>query len=167
MLRPLFHISVVAINSFVLCYDQLYIDLPMPNKAMEKLPLRSRSMFLTIWCLILQTVYHFIAFLNDIAGSNAPSSKRPPIIRRIKDVLFTLSFCVAIYVSFAFWSIYAIDKELIFPDHISKLYHPTPAYVPGYVGLTQKSQYYPLKPNRPDAPTPAGLPNANKPHTTR
>ncbi|XP_046961507.1 androgen-induced gene 1 protein-like [Vanessa cardui] len=125
MLRVLFHLTVVTINSFVLWYDQTYIVLPLPVKEMETLPLKSRSMFLTIWCLILQTVYHFIALLNDIFGSSAKSPKKPPIIRQIKDTLFSLAFATAIYVSIAFWSIYAIDKELIFPEHIEKLYHPS------------------------------------------
>ncbi|CAH2105006.1 unnamed protein product [Euphydryas editha] len=125
MLRPLFHLTVVAINSFVLWYDQTYIKLPMPAKGMENLPLKSRSMFLTFWCLMLQTVYHFVALLNDLFGTNTRMPKKAPIIRRIKDTLFTLAFVAAIYVSLAFWSIYFIDKELIFPDHIEKLYHPS------------------------------------------
>lgn len=79
-----------------------------------------------IYCLqILQTIYHSIALLNDLVGTNAPTPKRPPIIRRIKDILFTLAFCIAIYVSLTFWSIYFVDKDLIFPERIAKLYHPS------------------------------------------
>lgn len=62
-------------------------------------------------------------------GTNAPAPKRPPIIRRIRDNLFTIAFCVAMYVSIAFWSIYSIDKELIFPERIAKLYHPSVNHV--------------------------------------
>ncbi|XP_034841110.1 androgen-dependent TFPI-regulating protein-like [Maniola hyperantus] len=124
MLRPLFHLSVAAINTLVMWYDQTYITFPFTVKAMEGYPLKSRSMFLTIWCLILQTVYHFVAFLNDVVGTNVQSPKKTPIIRQIKDTLFSIAFPTAIYVSLAFWSIYAIDKELIFPERIEKLYHP-------------------------------------------
>lgn len=74
---------------------------------------------------ILQTIYHFIALLNDLFGTNSRTPKNPPIIRRIKDTLYTLAFVAAIYVSLTFWCIYYVDKELIFPEHIEKLYHPS------------------------------------------
>ncbi|OWR47622.1 hypothetical protein KGM_211837 [Danaus plexippus plexippus] len=51
MLKTLFHLSVFVINASFLCYDQMYLELPMPHKSMENLPFKSRSMFLTIWCL--------------------------------------------------------------------------------------------------------------------
>ncbi|XP_039764781.1 androgen-induced gene 1 protein-like [Pararge aegeria] len=124
MSRALFHLSVVTINTFVMWYDQTYITFPFPVKEMEGFPLKSRSMFLTIWCLILQTVYHFVAFLNDVFGTDARSPKKRPAIRQIKDTLFALVFPTAIYVSVAFWGIYFTDKELIFPERIEKLYHP-------------------------------------------
>ncbi|XP_023942362.1 androgen-induced gene 1 protein [Bicyclus anynana] len=124
MSRALLHLSVASLNTFVMWYDQTYITFPFAVKEMEGFPLKSRSMFLTIWCLILQTVYHFVAFLNDVFGTNAQSPKKTPVIRQIKDTIFSLAFPTAIYVSIAFWSIYAIDKELIFPERISKLYHP-------------------------------------------
>lgn len=56
-----------------------------------------------------------MALLNDIIGTNDTQPKRVPLIRTIKDTLFTLAFPVALYVSIAFWTIYAIDRELIFP----------------------------------------------------
>ncbi|XP_072936535.1 androgen-induced gene 1 protein-like [Epargyreus clarus] len=122
MFRPVFHLCAATINAYTILYDQLYIVLPLPAKELEDLPLQSRSMFLTMWCLIMQTIFYCIAFMNDIFGSEAKSSKRAPIIRKIKDTLFSLAFPVAIYVSLAFWSIYAVDKQLIFPDHIERLY---------------------------------------------
>lgn len=70
-----------------------------------------------------------MAFLNDVFGTNAQSPKKPPAIRRIKDTLFSLAFPTAIYVSLAFWGIYSIDKELIFPERIEKLYHPAMNHV--------------------------------------
>ncbi|XP_061379214.1 androgen-induced gene 1 protein-like [Danaus plexippus] len=124
MLKTLFHLSVFVINASFLCYDQMYLELPMPHKSMENLPFKSRSMFLTIWCLVLQTIYHLVSFLNDIAGSNARAPKKPPVIRKIKDTLFSVAFTAAIYVSLAFWGIYAVDRDLIFPDSIAKIYTP-------------------------------------------
>lgn len=71
---------------------------------------------------ILQIAYHTVAFLNDVFGTNAASPKKKPTIRLIKDVLFSVAFPIAMYVSGAFWGIYAVDKDLIFPEHIAKLY---------------------------------------------
>ncbi|CAK1603519.1 unnamed protein product [Parnassius mnemosyne] len=122
MLLPIFHLSAAAIDSYVMWYDQNYVELPVHNELLKDFPLKSRSLFLTIWCLIMQIAYHTIAFLNDIIGSNDPSPKKKPLIRLIKDTLFSLAFPIAIYVSVAFWSIYAVDKDLIFPDVIEKLY---------------------------------------------
>ncbi|XP_014362688.2 androgen-dependent TFPI-regulating protein [Papilio machaon] len=122
MLLPIFHFSAMAVDAYAFWYDQTYVDLPFDNPLVKKLPLKSRSMFLTMWCLILQITYHMIAFLNDVFGTNAASPKKKSTIRLIKDVLFSVAFPVAMYVSGTFWGIYAIDKDLIYPDYIAKLY---------------------------------------------
>ncbi|KPJ11834.1 Uncharacterized protein C6orf105 [Papilio machaon] len=122
MLLPIFHFSAMAVDAYAFWYDQTYVDLPFSNPLVKELPLKSRSMFLTMWCLILQITYHMIAFLNDVFGTNAASPKKKPTIRLIKDVLFSIAFPVAMYVSGTFWGIYAIDKDLIYPDYIAKLY---------------------------------------------
>lgn len=69
----------------------------------------------------LQTLYFAVALLNDIIGTNERSPKKAPFIRKIKDALFSLAFPVALYVSGAFWTIYAIDKDLIFPEVVAKV----------------------------------------------
>ncbi|XP_068621694.1 androgen-dependent TFPI-regulating protein-like [Battus philenor] len=122
MFLPMFHLFAAAINTYVFWYDQTYVEFPFENPLIKELPLKSRSMFLTIWCLIIQIIYHTVALLNDFFGSNAVSPKKKPLIRLIKDTLFSTAFPIAIYVSAAFWGIYAVDKNLIFPDHIEKLY---------------------------------------------
>ncbi|KPI98546.1 Androgen-induced gene 1 protein [Papilio xuthus] len=94
----------MAVDMYVLWYDQTYVELPFNNP------------------LILQITYHMVAFLNDVFGTNAAAPKKKPIIRLIKDVLFSVAFPVAVYVSSAFWGIYAIDKDLIYPEYIAKLY---------------------------------------------
>ncbi|XP_026757320.1 androgen-induced gene 1 protein-like [Galleria mellonella] len=122
MLLPVFHLSVVALNVYAFTYDQLYLDIPFPSTIFSEMPFKARYVFLTIWCFILQTIYFCISFLNDIAGTNESSPKRTPFIRTIKDVLFSVAFPIALYVSVAFWSIYFIDKPLIFPDYIEAIF---------------------------------------------
>lgn len=66
---------------------------------------------------ILQAVYYTLALVNDLVGTNevAPTGQLP-VIRRIKDYLFSaLAFPVAMNVGVTFWSLMAIDRELVFP----------------------------------------------------
>ncbi|KAI5639624.1 FAR-17a/AIG1-like protein domain-containing protein [Phthorimaea operculella] len=73
-----------------------------------------------MWGLTLQTFYFAVAFLNDILGTNERVPKKTSLLRNFKDALFSLAFPIALYVFLAFWSIYFIDRDLIFPDALAK-----------------------------------------------
>jgi hypothetical protein len=73
---------------------------------------------------ILQTTYFTVSVLNDYVGTNVYHPKHGSTLRTIKDKLFILAFPVAFYVSCAFWGIYAIDRELIFPEKVEKEFPP-------------------------------------------
>ncbi|XP_049872073.1 androgen-dependent TFPI-regulating protein-like [Pectinophora gossypiella] len=121
MLLPVFHLTVVIINSFTIWYDQNYVKFPFKEQiSKHNLPFNNRILFLTMWGLTLQTVYFAVALLNDILGSNARSPKKTSFLRLFKDALFSLAFPLALYVFLAFWGIYFIDKDLIFPDELAK-----------------------------------------------
>ncbi|XP_063838989.1 androgen-dependent TFPI-regulating protein-like [Ostrinia nubilalis] len=122
MLLALFHAAVVGIDAFSLWYDQMYLDFPLPANKYGEMPFKGRLMFLTIWGLIMQTVYFSITLLNDLFGSNEKSPRKTPFIRRIKDIAFAMAFTIAVYVSTSFWGIYYYDKELIFPDRLEKVF---------------------------------------------
>ncbi|KAL4710015.1 hypothetical protein ACJJTC_015993 [Scirpophaga incertulas] len=122
MLLPLFHVSVLSLYAYSLWYDQQYLDLPFPAKGYEEMPFKARLMFLTMWCLILQSVYFFLSLMNDFFGSNEPFPRKRPIIRLVKDTVFSLAFALAVYVGSSFWSIYHFDKELIFPEKIERIF---------------------------------------------
>ncbi|XP_026757321.2 androgen-dependent TFPI-regulating protein-like [Galleria mellonella] len=122
MWLPVFHLSVIALNVYACTYDQLYLDIPFPSKVFDDMPFKARYMFLTIWCFMLQTLYFCVSFLNDIIGTNEVAPKRTPLIRNIKDILFSVAFPIALYVSVAFWGIYAIDKPLVFPEMLEKIF---------------------------------------------
>lgn len=64
----------------------------------------------------LLTLYFFIAFLNDLIGTNQVSSKEMPFIRKFKDALFvSVTFPLSMFAGSIFWIIYAVNRELIFP----------------------------------------------------
>ncbi|KAM3962781.1 androgen-dependent TFPI-regulating protein-like [Aphomia sociella] len=122
MLLPVFHLSVVVLNTVAFTYDQLYVDIPFPSKLIEEMPFKSRQIFLTMWCFTVQTIYFAVAFLNDLIGTNEPTPKRKHLIRTIKDIMFSLAFPIALFVSIAFWGLYIVAKPLVFPEVIEKIF---------------------------------------------
>ncbi|XP_047987464.1 androgen-induced gene 1 protein-like [Leguminivora glycinivorella] len=129
MLLRIFHVSAASLFWYTAWYDQNFINVPFPNKEYAQYALKGRVTFLTFWCLVLQTIYFTLSVLNDYIGTNADQSKHASLLRTIKDTLFVLAFPVALYVTSAFWGIYAVDKDLIFPDWLAKL-------VPSWVNHT-------------------------------
>lgn len=133
-------VVVFYVSSF--WYDVTYIGCKFDKRLEElNLVLQARWIYLTQWNMVsleswnsgyiqgfsfqfLFTLYFFIAFLNDVIGTNEISSKEQPLIRRLKDSLFSLACPLSLFISTAFWSIYAFDRELIFPRALD-------SFVPG------------------------------------
>lgn len=71
----------------------------------------------------MQTLYFTITALNDAFGTNEANPPSKPIIRRIRDTMFSsLAFPVAMFVGVTFWAIYGIDRELILPSHLDEVF---------------------------------------------
>lgn len=78
---------------------------------------------------ILQAVYFTICLLNDFIGTNEVAPKRMPLIRKLKDyMLAAFAFPVALNVGVTFWTLMAIDRELVFPKALDAVF-------PGYLHL--------------------------------
>lgn len=72
---------------------------------------------------IIQALYYIISLVNDFVGTNELVPKRPPAIRKFKDWLMsTLAFPVALNVGVTFWTLYAIDRELVFPKVLDPVF---------------------------------------------
>ncbi|XP_049856039.1 androgen-induced gene 1 protein-like isoform X2 [Schistocerca gregaria] len=72
--------------------------------------------FVTYWNLVLQTVYFTICVINDLIGTNDSHPKKTPFIRSLRDFIqASLAFPLSTFVCLTFWSLYAIDRELVFP----------------------------------------------------
>lgn len=72
---------------------------------------------------LLQTLYFTVCLINDVVGTNEPTPSQKPLIRRIKDVLFTsLAFPLSMFVGLTFWGIYAVDRELILPKMMDEFF---------------------------------------------
>jgi hypothetical protein len=102
--------------SFILFYDILCTK---DNKELIKLlkidAFGGRFKFLTFLTLCILTFYYIVAFLTDVV----------PLLRSrcqsFVDWLFTtIVFPISLIVGIFFWSIYAIDRNLIYPEFMDK-----------------------------------------------
>ena len=76
--------------------------------------------FLTFWNLNVQLVTFAIALVVDVIGRNDSRGQRTSIAK-VLDLLFNaLALPITAYVSISFWSIYTVDRDLIFPAWIEQ-----------------------------------------------
>ena len=74
---------------------------------------------------MLQFAYFIIAFANDIFGTQARNKENSSRIQSVRDFLFsTIAFPVGSFVTIAFWGIYLVDRNLIFPPALDKWFPP-------------------------------------------
>ena len=72
---------------------------------------------LTNWNLHLQLVYFTIGLCNELFGSQKiPANiKQASKLQNLRDFLFsTLAFPVGSFITISFWTLYTIDRNLIF-----------------------------------------------------
>ncbi|XP_041632042.1 androgen-induced gene 1 protein isoform X3 [Drosophila kikkawai] len=93
------------------------------NRRLVPESLSQKIKFLSYWSLIIQALYYTVSLVNDFVGTNELTPKKPPAVRRFKDWLMaTLAFPVAINVGVTFWTLYAIDRELVFPKVLDPVF---------------------------------------------
>ncbi|XP_052869549.1 androgen-induced gene 1 protein-like isoform X2 [Anopheles cruzii] len=120
------HLIAFGQYCYAIYFDRFFIhipdDLAVP-KMMRPTEYGGRSKFLTYWCLILQAIYFTICLLNDFIGTNEVAPKRMPLIRKVKDyTLAAFAFPVALNVGVTFWTLMAIDRELVFPKALDAVF---------------------------------------------
>ncbi|XP_028041513.1 androgen-dependent TFPI-regulating protein-like [Bombyx mandarina] len=123
MLKILFHLLGAIHFGYGCYYDQVHVNVPSTSAIVT--PYAGKMKYLTHLNAIMQTLYFTLALLNDLFGNNEPTPSEKPLIRRIKDILFSaLAFPLSMFVGITFWGIYAIDRELILPRSLDP-YFPT------------------------------------------
>ena len=80
--------------------------------------------FITYWNLWLQLIYFSVGFCNELFGTKAsPSKLESSRLQKTRDFLFsTLAFPVGLFVTISFWSIYMVDRSLVFPKKLDEFY---------------------------------------------
>ncbi|XP_037927330.1 androgen-induced gene 1 protein isoform X2 [Teleopsis dalmanni] len=122
-LRVLIHVLGTAQFIYGIYFHWFNVNWPQ-LKEEEELKTRWGGKFKYLTFLdILQAIYHFLALVNDMFGTNAVNPEPMPILRKIKDYMFAAwAFPVAHNVSITFWIIYAYDRELIFPAELDAIF---------------------------------------------
>jgi hypothetical protein len=113
----IFRIFIIFIYIFTVWFDIVAVGLNF-NRTLTPLSpfLNGRIFFITHWAVVTQIIYNFVALLNDIFGTNENFPKNIPMIRKIKDYIFsTFAFSIAYYVFIIFWSLYFYDKNTLMP----------------------------------------------------
>ncbi|XP_069807747.1 androgen-dependent TFPI-regulating protein-like [Dendropsophus ebraccatus] len=82
-----------------------------------------RWKYLTFLNQILQTAFFGICVLCDLLQLCLSNRNRfCSVLTRLKDCIFaTLAFPLGVFVFTSFWSIYAYDRELVYPKHLDSV----------------------------------------------
>lgn len=76
---------------------------------------------------IIQAFYFTLCLINDFIGTNEVAPRKPSSLRRFKDyILAAFAFPLALNVGITFWSLMAVDRELILPKSFDSFF---PRYV--------------------------------------
>uniref|UniRef100_A0A336LG15 CSON004922 protein n=1 Tax=Culicoides sonorensis TaxID=179676 RepID=A0A336LG15_CULSO len=147
----LFHLIGAVQFWYSVYYDYNFVHIPEELREESRRmsnPFGGKFKYLTFIDAILQAAYYTIALINDFTGSNEVAPKPMPLIRKIKDyVLAAFAWPIACNVAITFWSIYAVDRELIFPrvldsffpdwlNHMCVSFRQYPTRRNGYLGLS-------------------------------
>ncbi|XP_046672629.1 androgen-dependent TFPI-regulating protein-like isoform X1 [Homalodisca vitripennis] len=90
-------------------------------KTMKRFSLR----YLTNWTFTLQTTYFYIALGGEILALFKGREKIKERINQFKNYFFTVLVApMALVVSIVFWSVWFVDRELIFPIVMDKFLPP-------------------------------------------
>lgn len=110
------HVVIWALYVYGIYYDGV-IKRPAGSTAEKHLnETGGRFKYLTILNVLLQCGYYGLSVVNDLIGSETRVYKQQSSIQKLRDWLFTsLVFPMGLFVSFIFWILFAIDRELIFP----------------------------------------------------
>ena len=117
-------VQIVAIVNFAYAiYWELFILNDPRNKPGSSRAFGGQWKYLTFLNLWLQLVYFVISFLNNIFRSHAKEDNSATSLQKIRDFLFaTLAFPIGQFVGIIFWMLFHIDRELVFPVILDKIF---------------------------------------------
>ena len=119
-----FHVAVI-INYIIFLLHSNNVDNVLNKLVPGRASFGGNLKYLTRWNVLLQLVYFVVAFVNDILGSESRTKEYSTAAQKIRDFVFSsLAFPTGVFVTVAFWSIYLVDRKLIFPVELDKYFPP-------------------------------------------
>ena len=120
----LFHLAAILNYALFLLHSRK-VDEALNAIIPERASFGGTLKYLTHWNVWLQFFYFIIAFVNDIFGTESKSKETSSMIQNIRDFLFSsIAFPIGSFVTMAFWGIYIVDRNLIFPPALDKWFPP-------------------------------------------
>ena len=110
-------LHLAGIISFAWSIDQRVNRINMPEElAVKRSKFAGDWKYLTYINMWLQLIFFIIAFLANFVKS----------LRGVRDLLFaSAAFPIGMFVGVMFWSLWAVDRELIFPKALDQVFSLT------------------------------------------
>ncbi|CAG0916934.1 unnamed protein product [Notodromas monacha] len=116
-LRLIFHLAGFVFFAYDIWYHLEYLHYPESMKHMYTYG--GMFKYLTVWDLFVQCGFYLVCALCDVR----PNQHHSRWDVRFKDFFFAaFAFPLGLFVSMMFWSIYAVDRELILPSAFRTIY---------------------------------------------
>ena len=119
-LAPLFHLAMAVFYALLLYYGTTLSDkaLKLMDTKLKIPQYGGRFKFLTHINLWVQLFTFILLFFTDLI----PSSPFRKTMRNLSDIVVTaMAFPLAWFIVFAFWGIYAYDRQLVYPAVLDKI----------------------------------------------
>jgi hypothetical protein len=103
----LLHVLGFASFAYAIYYDLVEVELP-PELAPTREQFGGQAKYLTFLNMGLQLLYFALCLVADVSPKGSG-------VHGFRDIVFaSAAFPIGIFVGFIFWSIWAVDRELIF-----------------------------------------------------
>ncbi|KAJ8966772.1 hypothetical protein NQ314_003321 [Rhamnusium bicolor] len=117
IIGPIFHAVVCSHHIYAISYSNKEKDFSQVTDERVLDLNEFAPVYFTAWNMIIQTIYFLLAVLYDVLHICSKKKNLKEKIMLYKGYIFTsLVFPCSLFVSAMFWSVYSIDRELVFPE---------------------------------------------------
>jgi len=128
LLAMALQLTGVASFAWAIHYQVYRINMPVKISP-ERLAFGGVSKYLTFLNMLLQCIFFSIALLSNFTKK----------LNKVRDILFaSAAFPIGLFVGVIFWSLWAVDRELVFPEKLDQ-------YIPPLVNHLMHTTVIPLQ----------------------
>ena len=128
LLTVLLQLAGISSFAWAIHYQAFRINMPV-ELAPDRLAFGGVWKYLTFLNMCLQCIFFTVAFFSNFSNK----------LTRLRDLIFaSAAFPIGLFVGVTFWSLWAIDRELIFPAKVDP-------YIPALVNHLMHTSVIPLQ----------------------